>query len=47
MKAKLYDDGSMFIHIEDNDEYEVEDDNGVSIFLSKEQAKLIADMVRP
>ena len=47
MKLKLYSDRSMFIHIEDEDDYSVTDDNGVDIFLSCEQVEAIEKLVHP
>jgi hypothetical protein len=47
MRLKLYSDRSMFIHIEDTDDYNVTDDNGVDIFLSCEQVEAIEMLVRP
>ena len=35
MQIKRYSDGSMKLHIEDTDEYDVTDDNGVDVWLSK------------
>lgn len=37
MIVKMYSDGSMKLHIEDADDYDVTDDNGVDIWLTKEQ----------
>ena len=45
MRLKLYSDRSMFIHIEDTDDYNVTDDNGVDIFLSCEQVEAIEALV--
>lgn len=47
MKVKLYSDRSIFIHLEDGDDYEVTSDNGVDIFLSCEQSEVIEKLVRP
>ena len=43
MKVKRYKDGTMKLHIEDEDNYEVTDDNGVDIWLTKEQVSQIAE----
>jgi hypothetical protein len=40
-----YKDGSVKIHIEDSDSYEVTDDNGVDVWLDQEMIKRIAGMV--
>ena len=42
MKIKRYSDGSMKLHIEDEDNYNVTDDNGVDVWLTKKQVKQIA-----
>jgi hypothetical protein len=39
MKIKQYSDGSMMLHIDDDDDYIVTDNNGVDIWLTKEQVK--------
>ena len=41
MQIKRYSDGSMKLHIEDEDNYNVTDDNGVGIWLSKKQVEQI------
>jgi hypothetical protein len=41
MITKRYSDGSMRLHIEDKDDYTVTNDNGVDIYLSKEQVEEI------
>jgi hypothetical protein len=43
MKVKRYKNGTMKLHIEDADNYEVTDDNGVDIWLTKEQIAQIAE----
>ena len=43
MIIKQYSDKSMKIHFEDEDEYEVTDDNGVDIWLSKDEVNRIAE----
>jgi len=43
MIVKRYKNGTMKLHIEDEDNYEVTDDNGVDIWLTKEQISQIAE----
>jgi hypothetical protein len=40
--AHRYKDGSVKIHLEDSDSYEVTDDNGVDVWLDQEMIKRIA-----
>ena len=37
MKIKQYSDGSMMLHIDEEDDYKLTEDNGVDIRLTKEQ----------
>ena len=41
MQIKRYSDGSMKLHIEDEDNYNVTDDNGVDVWLTKKQVEMI------
>jgi hypothetical protein len=41
MQIKRYSDGSMRLHIDDEDNYTVTDDNGVDIWLTKKQVERI------
>jgi len=43
MIIKRYSDGSMKLHIEDDDRYEVTDDNGVDVWLTRKQVKMIKE----
>ena len=43
MQIKRYSDGSMKLHIEDEDNYDVTDDNGVDVWLTKKQIKMIKE----
>jgi len=42
MRITRYSDGTMRLHIEDEDDYNVTDDNGVDIWLSKKQIEQIS-----
>ena len=42
MMIKRYSDDSMLIHLEETDEYDVTEDNGVDIWLSKADVDRIA-----
>jgi hypothetical protein len=41
MQIKRYSDGSVKLHIDDEDNYNVTDDNGVDIWLTKKQVERI------
>ena len=43
MQIKRYSDGSMKLHIEDEDDYDVTDDNGVDVRLTRKQVKRIME----
>ena len=43
MIIKRYSDGSMKLHIEDEDDYDVTDDNGVDVRLTKKQVERIKE----
>ena len=43
MQIKRYSDGSMKLHIEDEDDYDVTDDNGVDVWLTRKQVKMIKE----
>jgi hypothetical protein len=42
---KRYKDGSVKIHIEDSDSYDCTDDNGVDVWLTKEQVNEISSEI--
>ena len=41
MQIKRYSDGSMKLHVDDADNYNVTDDNGVDVWLTKKQVERI------
>jgi hypothetical protein len=41
MQIKRYSDGSVKLHIDDEDNYNVTDDNGVDVWLTKKQVERI------
>ena len=43
MQIKRYSDGSMKLYIDDEDKYDVTDDNGVDVWLTKEQVRRIRE----
>ena len=45
MITKRYSDGTMLIHLEDTDEYDVTDDNGVDWWLDKDDVKRLKEVL--
>ena len=43
MILKRYSDGSIKLHIEDQDDYDVTDDNGVDVYLDASEVKRIVE----
>jgi hypothetical protein len=43
MQIKRYSDGSMKLHVDDEDHYAVTEDNGVDVWLTKKQVQRIKD----